>query len=155
MVAAPLKLAAAEPDDLHVLSTLLQDAVIPVREMIYIPDEHRFVLVANRFRWEEAGEERIPGRIYHRVRCGLTFDRVLTVRHRGFSQHRRGNLLVLLAIKGSETEVDLVFAAGAAVRLGVESILCHAEDFDEPWPTMWRPDHSETGDTDGDQPTSR
>ncbi|MGY9006559.1 MAG: DUF2948 family protein, partial [Alphaproteobacteria bacterium] len=48
----PLKLRAIDSDDLDVLGAFLQDALVPVCDMQFIPDERRFVLVANRFCWE-------------------------------------------------------------------------------------------------------
>ena len=69
----PLKLRAADDDDLKIISTFLQDAVIAVNEMIFIKDEARFAFVANRFRWEDADRERpVEGdAIYGRVHCGI------------------------------------------------------------------------------------
>ena len=139
-----LKLAAADEEDLVVLSTFLQDAVVPASEMIYLPAENRFVIVAHRFRWEDAGEERVYGAIYERIRCGVSFDKVSAVRRRGINQSRRGEIFELLALQAGKEYVDLLFARGATVRLKCESILCHLEDFGEAWPTQWRPDH-ETG----------
>jgi hypothetical protein len=136
-----VKLAATDPEDIAVLSALLQDAVIPISEMIYLAAESRFAMVANRFRWEDAPAEKVKGRIYERVRCGVTFDRVTAVRRRNFDQAQRGQMLDLLALEATNEYVDLVFAGGAVIRLELERILCHAEDFGEPWPTQWRPEH--------------
>jgi hypothetical protein len=136
-----LKLAATDAEDIAVLSALLQDAVIPISEMVYLPSESRFALVANRFRWEDAPMEKVAGRIYERVRCGVTFDRVIGVRRQNFAQNRRDQMFELLALETANAYVDLVFAGGATVRLEIERLLCHAEDFGEPWPTRWRPEH--------------
>lgn len=136
-----LKLAATDPEDIGVLSALLQDSVIPISEMVYLENEGRFALVANRFRWEEAPAKKVAGQIYERVRCGVTFDRVTAVRRRNFVHAQRDQMFDLLALEAANEYVDLVFAGGATVRLEVERILCHAEDFGEPWPTQWRPEH--------------
>ena len=42
-----LRLRAADGDDIPVLSACLQDAVVPVADMAYLPSEARFVMVAN------------------------------------------------------------------------------------------------------------
>ena len=140
---APLKLRAADADDLAVISACLQDAVIAVKEMAFLADEHRFVLVANRFRWERAQDDRpVEGtRIYERVHCGVCFDGVTGVRRLGLDRRRKGQILSLLAIKPEGGHIDLVFSAGVAIRLEVDRILCHLQDLDEPWPTQWRPAH--------------
>ena len=136
-----VKLAATDPEDIAVLSALLQDSVIPISEMIYLAAESRFALVANRFRWEDASAEKISGQIYERVCCGVTFNRVTAVRRRNFDQAQRGQMFDLLALQATIAYVDLVFAGGATIRLEVEKIQCHAEDFGDPWPTQWRPEH--------------
>ena len=55
-----LRLQAREPDDLEIVSAMLQDAVIAVRDMAFLPAERRFVMVANRFRWEDAARANAP-----------------------------------------------------------------------------------------------
>ena len=47
-----LKLRAHDAEDLAVVSALLQDAIVPAKEMTFLADERRFVMVANRFMWE-------------------------------------------------------------------------------------------------------
>ena len=136
-----LKLAATDAEDLAVLSMLLQDAVVPMSEMIYLAGESRFVIVANRFRWEAINNDAQDGRVYERVKCGLTFDRVTSVQKRQVDIKARERVLGLLALDVSDEYVDLIFAGGGVIRLYVERILCHAEDFGDPWPTQWRPDH--------------
>lgn len=136
---AGLKLRAADEEDLAVLSTVLQDALVSVAEMVYQPEEKRFVLVANRFRWEpEAGKER---RNFERILTGLRIDEVTTVRRRGFDPRDQERILNLLAIRAEPGALRLEFAAGASIRLEVERILCHLDDLGEPWPTRWRPKH--------------
>ena len=52
MVTKPLKLIALDEDDLAVVSSHLQDAVVRVGEMAYVPSRKRFAAVVNRFNWE-------------------------------------------------------------------------------------------------------
>jgi len=141
----PLKLAATDPDDISVLSALLQDSIIPVSEMIYLVTECRFVLVANRFRWEESNYAKMSGISFERVRCGVSFDRVNKVYRRNIDLRDQSRELDLLALEATSEYVDLIFAGNAAIRLHVERILCHAEDFGETWQTQLRPEH-ELGD---------
>ena len=53
---ASLKIIARDAEDLAVVSACLQDALIPLNEMRYLPQERRFIMVANRFRWERAAK---------------------------------------------------------------------------------------------------
>lgn len=140
---APLKLVAADKDDLAVLSAFLQDAVIPVSDASFIPAENRFVFVANRFRWEDADRENSgPGApVYERVHRGVCFDHVKAVRQLGLDQRRRGQIVSLLSLDVGEGKIDMVLSAGATIQLEVDGILCHLQDLDDPWPTHWRPTH--------------
>jgi hypothetical protein len=140
---AGLKLRAADDEDLAVISAILQDALVTIGEMTYLPDEQRFVLVANRFRWEpHAGPPQAKG---ERVLTGLCIDGVKNVRRRGFSPRDSDRILSLLALhaegEGAQASLILDFAGGSSVRLEVDKILCHLDDLGEPWPTRWRPKH--------------
>jgi hypothetical protein len=130
-----LKLRAEDTEDLAVISAILQDALVAVGEMIYIAEECRFVLVANRFRGE------VPDHQRERRLCGLRVDEVTAVRRRGFHPRETERLLVLLAIQAQPGALLLDFAGGSSIRLEVEKILCHLDDFGEPWPTKLRPRH--------------
>jgi len=135
-----LKLRAVDDEDLGVVSACLQDGLIALCDMEYLPEERRFILVANRFRWEDCAK--LPdGHDFERVHCGLCFEAVTRVRLRNIDRRDRGRVLELLAIKPQGKVIDLLFAERGRVRLEVERILCHVQDLDEPWPTPWRPQH--------------
>jgi hypothetical protein len=136
-----LKLRAEDAEDIAVIAACLQDALVAVYDMAYLPDERRFVLVANRFRWEDDG----AARPFSRVHCGVLFDRVARVRQRKIDRKKPGRTLELLTIRCGDGFIDLVFAGGAEIRLEAESILCRIEDMDEPWPTSVRPSHADEG----------
>lgn len=153
-----IKLKARDETDLTILSACLQDALVPVREMAFLPKQHRFVLVANRFRWE-AQPEGLPeepaesldapfaeaaATFYSRVNCGVCFDRVLSVRTRSLDLRRGDRLLNLLALHAEPggRAIRLIFAEDAQIRLEVRGILVLLEDLGESWPTQWRPSHA-------------
>ena len=140
---AGLKLRAADAEDLAVISAILQDSLVTIGEMAYLPDESRFVLVANRFKWEpQAAATPAKG---ERVLTGLCIDGVKTVNRRGFSPRDSDRILALLALhaegEGAQAALILDFAGGSSVRLEVGQILCHLDDLGEPWPTRFRPRH--------------
>jgi DUF2948 family protein len=144
---AGLKLRAADAEDLAVISAILQDSLVTVGEMVYLPEESRFVLVVNRFRWERRpGEARKNS---ERVLTGLCIDAVKAVRRRGFSPRAEDRILSLLTIRAQSSAQSpdqpaallLEFAGGSSIRLEVGRLLCHLDDLGEPWPTRWRPKH--------------
>lgn len=153
---APLKLRAVDADDLAVLGACLQDALVPVCDMCFIPEESRFVLVANRFCWERVPEasktDETP--VYERILCGITFENVKKTQFRGFSPivpENQGDVLEVLDIQAENGALTLIFAGGAGIRLETGAISVYAEDMGESWPTLWQPRHeSEDGvDQDG------
>jgi hypothetical protein len=140
-----LKLKAVDAEDLGVLSAFLQDSLVAVGDISYQPDERRFVLVANRFRWEampcEEETELGDGDCFERVHSGLRFENVTAVKSRGLDALDAGQLLALLAIEAEQAAFTLVFAGDVAIRIEIAAPLCFLEDIGEPWPTKWRPKH--------------
>lgn len=138
---AVLKLRAEDAEDLLVISACLQDALVPVRDLAYISEERTFLFVANRFRWEDGMRPAPAEARFERTLCGITFSEVTAVFYSGFRRSENGRILSLLAIRAENSEVHLEFSGGAAIRLEVARILCHAKDIGEPWPTPWQPRH--------------
>lgn len=134
-----LKLRAEDAEDLAVISAILQDALISVGEMAYFPEERRFVLVANRFRWEPPFDR--PRENFERRLAGLSITGVTAVQRRGFRLADRDRILVLLAMRPLAGVLELDFAGGASIRLQTGGILCHLDDLGDPWPTKWQPHH--------------
>lgn len=138
-----LKLAALDEEDLAVLSAHVQDAVLKVADMTYLPRENRFVIAMNRFIWEKAEGKR---RNYERRQAALTFDRVLSVRTNRIRRDLADAVLNLLAIDFDPSEppggaVNLIFAGGGAVRLEVECIEARLADLGAAWATTAKPSH--------------
>jgi hypothetical protein len=137
-MAEALRLKAVDGEDLAIIASCLQDALVLVGDMAYLAEAKRFVLVANRFGWEKASAGK---RELDRVTCGITFAGVTAVRKRGFDLQDGDRIMALLTIQPVEGAIDLIFSGEAAIRLETTEILCHIEDVGEPWPTQWRPNH--------------
>jgi hypothetical protein len=145
-----LKLAAVDEEDLSVLSAFVQDAVLKVGDMVYLPKERRFALAMNRFTWEKAEDG--ARRDFERRRAALTFDRVLAVRTSGIDRTQSGKVLELLAVRFEATDapegkVTLVFAGSALVEIAVEVIEVRLADLGAAWATHARPNHPLAGET--------
>ncbi len=148
-----LKLRAEDPEDLRVIAACLQDALVPLSDIHFQEAERRFILVANRFRWENCPDlpEAPEGDVvdcgsYERVNCGILFDNVTAVRRRGLDQRDRGRILELLTMDVEVSDdkrmaVVMLFAGGAAIRIEGVAIKCRISDIGEPWPTQFRPSH--------------
>jgi len=137
-----LKLVALDEDDLSVVSAHLQDAVVKIADIAWLPRERRFALVCNRFDWEGATQG-----LRRRRRTGLHFDRVLRVRQSRVRTGAEDAVLNLLAITFTPAdspsgEVTLVFSGGAAISLQVECLECQLRDLGPVWETASAPDHA-------------
>ena len=140
----PLRLMAADDEDLRVISACLQDAVLKVGDFAYLPGERRFAFVANRFLWEVCVDSATGP--FWRVRTGLHFGDVRAVQHQHIRMEAKDAVVELLAIHFEPAEdgagfVILEFAGGGAIRLEVDAITCEMSDLAAPWRTRAKPLH--------------
>lgn len=142
---APLNLGALDSEDLQVISSLVQDAVLPVSEMSWRPKDRRFALLVNRFRWEDEGRDRHGS---ERVQSLLVIDHVLRVASQGVNPHEKEMILALLSISFEPGEdgagqLQLTLAGDGAIRLDVEALEVTLKDVTRPYraPSGKAPDH--------------
>ncbi len=132
-----VRLRAGSVEDLSVIASLVQDAIVPLGDIAFLEEDSSFVMVLNRFRWEDDG----TADLRERVHAGLRFDTVQSVRYRNVDTRDRSQFLSLLTLTFDENVVSLHFAGGGAIRLEVETLACALEDLSEPWPTARVPQH--------------
>lgn len=151
-----LKLIALDAEDLSVVSAHLQDAVLRVADMAYLPREKRFAALANRFDWDKAlsteGKPVKPKRGsagLERRRTGLRVERVLSAKVTGIDLKDRHATFALLAIAftpsadldAPDGDVTLTFSGAAAIRLKVECLEFEMKDLGAVWSTKNSPAH--------------
>lgn len=138
-----LRLVALDDEDLEVISAHLQDAVVVVRDIIWLPAEKRLVIALNRYDWlGQIG----PAPVCRRRRAALRFERVETFRARGVDAAAKTDVLNLLAIEFAETSppggsVLLTFSGGGALRLEVECLEAELADLGPEWAAVRCPGH--------------
>ena len=142
---APLNLGALDSEDLQVISSLIQDAVLPVSEMSWRPKDRRFALLVNRFRWEDEGRDRHGS---ERVQSLLVIDHVLRVASQGVNPLEKETILALLSIsfepvEDSAGQLQLTLAGDGAIRLDVEALEVTLKDVTRPYraPSGKAPEH--------------
>ena len=142
-----MKLAAADSEDLEILSARLQDAAGKLKDVVWLPRQRRFAALVNRYRWEDA-KGPSSGNKGTRVRAGLHFDGVLKVESRNIKQGAPDAVVSLLAINfipvGGEDPggvLELQFAGGGTMRLTVECLDATLSDLTGPWEAVGRPVH--------------
>ena len=135
-----LRLAAADAEDLEILSARLQDAAGKLKNFIWLPKKRRFAALLNRLQWEEGGKTR--------VRAGLHFDGVLKVQSSKVKLGAGEAVVSLLALRFEPASgddpggvVEIVLAGGGAIRLTVECIDAELADITGPWAALGVPDH--------------
>jgi len=136
-----LRLVALDQEDLAIVSAHLQDAIVRVGDIAYLPKEQRFAIVGRRFDWE-AGPKDAP----RRRLTGLHFERVTAVRVRGIDPAKQDAILELLAITFEERDTPsgtatLFFADGGAIQVDVECIELQMKDLGPVWEAESRPAH--------------
>lgn len=140
-----LRLKAVDAEDLSVIAACLQDALIPLSEMVYLPDERRFLAAFTRFRRECLAD---PNRCDGLTQCHsvLTFNGVECVKHLGIDRRFGGvklEFLTMVAQPGDDgvVSVILLFAGDMALQLRMRDINATLCDFGEPWAAAAAPRH--------------
>jgi len=139
-----LKLIALDDQDLGIVSAHVQDAVMKVSDLEYLPAAKRFVLTMNRFVWE--AKSGLFRQHNERRQAVLHFDRVLGAKTNGVPRGKPAEVLSLLAISFVEISkpagiVELIFSGGGTIMLDVECIEARLADIGGAWEATSRPVH--------------
>lgn len=133
-----LKLIATDADDLKIVASALQDAILRTGDIRYDPQARAVSLRLSRFRHESSKPER--------VEAGVRVDGVMALQSQGIDQHSQDAFLVLLDMTLAQTDapagqLDLTFAGGGVLRLSVEALDVLLADVGEARTTKRQPDH--------------
>ncbi len=137
----PLRLLAEDEEDLAVISAALQDAVAQVGDIEWDPKGRRLTIALNRYRWESPG-----ALLGERIRAGLQFGSVLSVKARNMRREPKEAVVELLAVRFEAGEapggvVHLAFAGDGDLALEVECVDAALADISTPWRTASTPAH--------------
>jgi len=131
-----VRLRAEDAEDLAIIAALLQDARIPLKEMVFQPGEDRFMAAFTRYR-----RERLPDptdcRGLTECPAALVFDCIREVKHRNIDTADLDQELVLLTIATEPGRqhlfhIDLVFDGDREIQLRTDCIDCRLDDFGDP-----------------------
>lgn len=140
-----LRLRAADADDLAVIAACLQDALVPLSEMVYVAEERRFMAAFTRFQRERLADP-TQDRTLTQCQSALILRGIEAVRFRGLDSRYgalRHELLTLFSEPAGAvlTRITLVFAGDAAIQLDARGIAATLEDFGASWPATAMPSH--------------
>jgi hypothetical protein len=142
----PLRLRALDAQDLQVISALVQDAVVPVSEVSFLPKQRRLAALVNRFRWE--GPIRPP----ERVRTILVAENVSAVRSQGVDPRDKDTVLSILALTWEPAGDDdsagrllITLAGDGVIEVAAEALEVTLQDVTRPYlaPSRKVPQHPE------------
>ena len=139
-----LKLIGKNQGDLKVISAYSQDSIVAVKDVIFLEKNKIFVMIINRFMWEDIGKGTYKQN--KRIRCAIKFEGILKVKSKKINQKNRNKRLECLAIKCNEIlsknyEIIVFFAGGGIITLISESIDVVMQDLHIPWTVKYIPKH--------------
>ena len=139
-----LKLIIKNQEDLKVISAYSQDSIVAVKDMIFLEKNKIFVMIINRFMWEDIGKGTYKQN--KRIRCAIKFEGILKVKSKKINQKNRNKRLECLAIKCNQIlsnnyEIIFFFSGGAAITLISESIEVVMHDLGVSWYVKHIPKH--------------
>tara|TARA_B110001454_G_scaffold218746_1_gene247720 strand:+ start:430 stop:834 length:405 start_codon:yes stop_codon:yes gene_type:complete len=129
-----MKLNAIDTEELKIIATVLQDGLIEVSDVKYLPSIRTFVVMITRFMWEE----KVISKINMRIKAVLLFKDVLAVHSKNIDQRDKSKVLELLTFnffynKSKNIEIELLFNNDATIKLETEIINSKLEDQGKPW----------------------
>jgi len=134
----PIRLRAEAPEDIAVISALIQDSVGQNGETRWQPRKHRFALLLNRFRWEDEAAAKAQGRRFERVQSTLVIDGALKVGGEGLNPGDKEQVFSLLSISFEPSDsgagtVSLILSGDGAIHIEVECVDITLTDVSRPY----------------------
>ncbi len=145
-----LRLRAHAEEDLAVISSLVQDAILPVRNIEWDPRQKRLILVVQRYCWErctDSTQDLSDGKESgERIASAIRFDSVLRFRSRGIDQKSVDQVAYLLGLQfrpgsGPGGELRFLCSNNAELSADLECIDGVLMDVSKPWIAAGRPTH--------------
>ena len=139
-----LKLIGKNQNDLKVISAYSQDSVVTVKDMVFLKKNKIFIMIINRFMWEDA--EKGIFRESKRIRSAIKFEEVLNAKAKNINQKNKNKPLECLTIESrlienKNYEINIFFAGGAIITLLSESIEVIMHDLGKSWKVKHVPKH--------------
>ena len=129
-----MKLNAIDTEELKIIATVLQDGLIEVNDVKYLPSIRTFIVMITRFMWEE----KIVNKTNNRTKAVLVFEDVLAVHSKNIDQMDKTKVLELLTFnfyynKSKNIEIELLFNNDATIKLETEVVQAKLEDQGDSW----------------------
>ena len=93
-----LNMGAFDNRDIQVVSSLIQDSILPTKEIKWLSSSNKLALLINRFRWEDKSSVLSKQDNLERVRSLLMISHVKSISSSGFSSKQKDKILSILSI---------------------------------------------------------
>jgi len=144
----PLNLGAQDAEDLQVISSLIQDAVLTVNEINWNRMERQTVFLLKRFRWEDVELAKQQGRDPERVKSLLVIQNATGLASHGIDRKQTNAILSLMSLEFSGAEdgvgdMILTFSGDGAMKVQIDGLDITLRDVTRPYvaPSKQVPHH--------------
>ena len=144
----PLNLGAQDAEDLQVISSLTQDAVLTVDDLKWSRAERQVVFLLKRFRWEDVELAKQQGRDPERVQSLLVIQNATGLASQGIDRKQLDIVLSLMSLEFSGAEdgvgdLILTFSGDGALKVQVDGLDVVLRDVTRPYvaPSKQVPNH--------------
>jgi len=144
----PLNLGAQDAEDLQVISSLTQDAVLTVDDLKWSLAERQVVFLLKRFRWEDVELAKQQGRDPERVQSLLVIQNATGLASQGIDRKQADVVLSLISLEFSGAEdgvgdLVLTFSGDGALKVQVDGLDVALRDVTRPYvaPSKQVPNH--------------
>ena len=144
----PLNLGAQDAEDLQVISSLTQDAVLTVDDLKWSRLERQVVFLLKRFRWEDVELAKQQGRDPERVQSLLVIQNATGLASQGIDRKQADVVLSLMSLEFSGAEdgvgaLVLTFSGDGALKVQVDGLDVALRDVTRPYvaPSKQVPNH--------------
>jgi len=144
----PLNLGAQDTEDLQVISSLTQDAVLTVDDLKWNRAERQVVMLLKRFRWEDVELAKQQGRDPERVQSLLVIQNATGLASQGIDRKQLDIVLSLMSLEFSGAEdgvgdLILTFSGDGALKVQIDGLDVALRDVTRPYvaPSKQVPNH--------------
>lgn len=132
-----LYLGAFTPDDVEVISTILQDGIFFINDLAWFKKKRQVAVLVNRFRWENKSEYIEQNSAPERVKSLLIIDNVLNISSQGINRSDSIAPLNLLNLDLKKTKknifLTLLLSNFGAIRFELDAIELSIKDVTRPY----------------------
>ena len=135
-----LKLKFLDKDEVKIFSTLCQDGIFSIDEILFNQSDKILLATFSRFCWEFV-EKKTKNGTFYRVVSGIRICNINKINYINKDSIDSSNFINLLSVDYHENKFTLNFSSDFTIKIAVDKIEIFLDDLDMPWPTVKKPIH--------------